>query len=132
MLKLLFCATVSFMSFNCTGLCNDVNVKFLSDQLNNKSVDIGMIQETWLSEDRENILSSVNANYMFCAQSGMDTRRDIMKGRPYGGVAIMWHKRIAGTILPSKSNSNRMCAVIMKPSDQFKILIVCVYICPVT
>ena len=75
--KLFFCVTVSFMSFNCTGLCYDVNVKFISDQLHNKSVDIGMIHITQ---------------------------------ETCGGVAIMWHKRIAGTILPSKSNSNRMCS----------------------
>ena len=37
----------------------------------------------------------------------------LRKGRPYGGVVLMWHKRMQGWISPLVTGSSRLAAVMM-------------------
>ena len=36
-------------------------------------------------------LRNISSDYQFHSKSGIDERQSIMQGRPYGGVAVMWH-----------------------------------------
>ncbi len=42
--------------------------------------------------------------------SGMDSS-DLLKGRPYGGCAILWRKSLLANISPIESENRRFCAV---------------------
>jgi exonuclease III len=60
-------------------LCNSLNVDFI------------LLQEHWLSSVDMSKLHELSADYMCYGVSAMDTvlSENILKGRPYGGVAIM-------------------------------------------
>lgn len=47
-------------------------------------------------------------------------------GRPYGGVALLWHKRIEGSISSVSTSSDRIVAVRVR-SNYGSILVVAVY-----
>ena len=50
----------------------------------------------------------------------------VTRGRPHGGVAIVWNKRIQCKVSPVELKSKRMCAVTIDLEDKV-ILLVCVY-----
>ena len=39
------------------------------------------------------------------------------RGRPYGGVAVLWRHNLAMSFVPIKTNSQRICAVHVKSND---------------
>ena len=86
------CFLVRVLSYNPTGLISEVKREYVKNLLDSYDIDILFLQETWLSSERECLLSAVHSNYMFSAQSGMDSRSHLCVGRPHGGVAIMWKK----------------------------------------
>ena len=73
-------------SFNCRGL------KSSSDDLKKlfKSTDILAIQEHWLNPAEFWLFNQVGSNVSFSAVSPME-RNKIYSGRPFGGVALLWH-----------------------------------------
>ena len=62
------------LSYNPTGLISEVKREYVKNLLDSYDIDILFLQETWLSSKRECLLSDVHSNYMFSAQSGMDSR----------------------------------------------------------
>ena len=42
----------------------------------------------------------------------------ILSGRPYGGVALLWHKRYDHLIAPVKTASERMVAVRLRSCSE--------------
>lgn len=87
---------VSFCSFNLHGFDN--SKAYLNVLL--KTHDVTFVQEHWLTND--NLLKLYNLNYEFVAygKSAMDEKcsSGILKGRPFGGVAVMWNKKLDNVI----------------------------------
>ena len=112
----------SFCTYNCNGL-GPGKINYLQQLC--KSHSFVLIQEHWKYSDElpllENSLCGVNIHGV----SGMPSDAHI-KGRPYGGCAILWHKRMLGSITPVPSNNNRLCCVLYE-DNKCKILIFCVY-----
>ena len=50
----------------------------------------------------------------------------ILRGRPRGGAAIVWHSRVHQNVTPVPCDSNRLCAVTVDVGAD-KLLLVCVY-----
>ena len=65
----------------------------MANLLDVHQVDILLIQECWLLPSNMQRLGDIHADYLFHGKSGMrDT--ELLVGRPYGGVAILWHKKL--------------------------------------
>ena len=41
----------------------------------------------------------------------MDLRKDVLVGRPYGGVDILWRKSLSHLVKPINLNHNRLNAI---------------------
>ena len=76
------------VSFNCNGVKNKIPViKSLCDHS-----DVVFLQETWLKEDELNFLNNVHSNFDSFSLSSMNIHDNILIGRPYGGISIMWNR----------------------------------------
>ena len=78
-------------SFNCNGiksklpiitkLCETASVVFL--------------QETWLCPNELNLLDNVHNQFNSFSLSSVNIQDNVLVGRPYGGISILWHKSYA-------------------------------------
>ena len=93
--------------------------------LDKHNIDILFIQETWLLPSNLYKLADIHKDYLFHGQSGIvDT--ELLQGRPYGGVAILWHKKLAGNIVKIKDcGSKRICAVKLCCKQKNILLVSC-------
>ena len=108
-------------TYNCEGIKN--SEKYISTL---KDYDIICVQETWVQEHEVNQLSSINSGYMAVSVSGIDNT-NILQGRPYGGVCIMYRNELSSRCESVKLDTRRACSVKLSVNDNFKLLIVCVY-----
>ena len=79
-------------TYNCSGLRS--NMQYLHEFLDKHHPKILCLQETWLLKCNLKKLSEIHPDYMFHGFSAMDSDKNIISGRPYGGVALLWHKSI--------------------------------------
>ena len=112
------------MSFNPTGL-GLTKTDYINDLLTHHKVDILFLQETWLSKGTMNRLNNINADYNCSGVSGMDETQ-LLSGRPYGGLAILWRKSISQHIKQVKHPSKRIMAMTLCYNDS-KCLLINVY-----
>jgi hypothetical protein len=63
-------------------LCNDDDIVFL--------------QETWLISHELHSLSTLDDRFYAKGTSAVDTSIDVLRGRPHGGIAILWRKSLGG------------------------------------
>ena len=82
---------LNIASFNCQGVKNILpNIA----ELCNKS-HIVFLQETWLSPYELNMLNDVHVKFNSFSISSINTHDNILIGRPYGGISILWDKAIS-------------------------------------
>jgi len=89
------------------------------------SCDILFLQEHWLADGQLACLTSLSADHVAVGISGFDDS-DVLRGRPYGGCAIIWRRTLNFKISPVVTNSRRVCATLFESGD-IKLLCVCVY-----
>ena len=89
------------------GLRNSAD--YLNDTIQQEKPDIICLQETWHMKNACDYFGNLHDDYLFVEQSGMNYRENILAGRPYGGVAILYRKAIGKAIKVDISNK-RMCA----------------------
>jgi len=101
--------TLHFMSFNCRGYNESIRAYILYLLT---SCDILFIQEHWLSDSQLSIFNSINPDFVSCGVScfGND---DVLRGRPFGGCAFLWHKSINAVFCVLYTNSRRVCSVLI-------------------
>ena len=114
----------------CTLNCEGVNRSsaYMSQLLNNDNVDFLCLQETWLLNCNMEKLSSIHDNYLFAGVSGIDSNKDILVGRPYGGVAILYNKMYANYVTVLKTGSRRLCAIKLCLPSGFSCILISVYL----
>ena len=98
-----------FASYNCTGLGEE---KMDYSQLITKSFDIDILslQEHWLLTDNLVKFNFMCDRYMYHGISGVEEEnQNIIQGRPYGGVAIMWKKSLFHILKPMNNKPFRSC-----------------------
>jgi hypothetical protein len=78
------------MSFNYRGY-NESKRAYILHLLS--LCDILFIQEHWLSDSQLSIFNSINSDFVSCGVSGFGND-DVLRGRPFGGCAILWRKDI--------------------------------------
>ena len=95
-------------SLNCEGIRRSSN--YICDILKSTSCDILCLQETWTMDSNLEHFS----DYLFTCISGFDHTVNIIKGRPYGGVAIFYKKSTSNVITHIKSSNRRVCGINLK------------------
>ena len=103
---------------------NDSKKLFIKELLT--KTDILFLQEFWLLESTLHKLQTLPSDFLCAAISGVEPG-EILKGRPYGGAAILWNKSLNADVKPLKTNSKRICAVKLNTAE-ISIIIICVYL----
>jgi len=116
---------LTLCSFNMFGFRNGANI--LKEICG--SHILAAVQEHWLREDEFDKLALIHHDFTFYAASGMKqaAANAILKGRPYGGVAFLWHKSINGFIVPISSSPDGRCIVIQMRFGNMEFLLFNVY-----
>ena len=76
------------------------------------SNNIIFLQETWLASDELQLLSTMHDQFYSQGVSAMDVRDGICRGRPYGGLAVMWRKSLGGCEVIDMPTPRIMCLQI--------------------
>lgn len=78
----------SIVTFNCKNIKRSMNcVRELC-----RRADIVALQETWLFPDNLAFLGTIDENFEYVATSAIDTTAGPVRGRPYGGCAILYRR----------------------------------------
>lgn len=111
-----------FASYNCHSFKNSIgDVRGLC-----KVSSVVCLQETWLLDHDIPLLGTVSSDFEYTGNSAVDTSTGILRGRPYGGVAILYQKGIFDAISVLQCNSARLAAIKVKTGER-SILIFSVY-----
>ena len=68
---------------------------------------------------------------MYIAVSAMDSCDQALKGRPYGGSAIIYWAKLASAISVCATHSDRFCAIVSDLPCGKKLLVIFVYLPPI-
>ena len=109
-------------SYNCNGFSS--NSQYASKLLS--QVDVLLLQEHWLYTENLSLLLDLDDYCNFHAVCGMNDSQEVIRGRPYGGVAIIWKNQFDKYIEIIPSESKRVCAILIE-LEQVKCVIVNVY-----
>ncbi|KOB66381.1 reverse transcriptase, partial [Operophtera brumata] len=80
----------TFVSFNCKSVKR--NIDFVRTLC--QSADIVALQETWLLPHDISLLGTIDQDFAYTGKSAVDTSAGMLRGRPYGGLAILWRKSV--------------------------------------
>ena len=90
-----------------------------------KDLDFLFIQEHWLHSEQISSIQKTFPDMCIHGVSGMD-ESELLQGRPYGGLAILWKQSLTAQVCPVTTSSRRLCAVSVK-NDDFHVLLCNVY-----
>ena len=124
--------SLNVMTFNSTGL-GESKRQFIKELLDDHKPELMFLQETWLLTSNLATLGSIHESYLFCGTSAVP-EGSLVKGRPFGGVAVLWRKDIAESVTVVKNiNCARICSVELKGKlhgNERDFILINVY-CPV-
>lgn len=109
-------------SYNCK------NVKRSIDDVRSlcRTCDIVCLQETWLLPDDIPFISTIDNGFGYTGKSAVNTSAGILRGRPYGGVAILWRHSIFPNVSVLPCDNPRICAVKIMTCDRV-LLVISIY-----
>ncbi len=111
-------------SFNCHSLKSSGDaVRDLCDKC-----DIVLLQETWLNRDELSVLNNIHPDCYGMGTSAIDIESDILVGRPYGGLAILWKRKIAHEIKIVQYNDSRLLGLECQNSTGAKLFVLNAYL----
>ena len=90
--------------------------------------DIIFLQETWVTDDELTELMCRHVDFYADGVSSMTPDREILSGRPFGGLGIMWRKSLGSCITIEKYDDHRLMAVQFD-NGSCTLLAVNIYIC---
>ena len=73
--------------------------------------DVLLLQETCLHEQDLSILAGIHADFYSLGLSSMDLTVGIFRGRPYGGLVILWRKSLGSLCSVSLMNDSGIMAL---------------------
>ena len=117
---------IRIASYNSTGL-SDLKIEYVQNFIAKNNIDIMFLQETWLLPTNIQRLGLIHKDYQYCAVSGVRDN-ELLRGRPYGGAAIMWHNSLTKYVTRLREiRSKRLCGVILD-SGKSKLLMLNCYL----
>ena len=116
-------SNLSLVTYNSHGL-GAGRVEYINSLVD--KYDFVFLQEHWLHEEEiDQVFSNRFPNCKAHAVSGME-RGILIRGRPYGGIAILWKQSIKHSVTASSVISRRFCAIVVE-FENMKILMCSVY-----
>ena len=109
-------------TYNIRGF-NSTKVKYINDLLEIST--FVFLQEVWLNDQQISELSNYFPGYNVHGVSAIDGSV-LLKGRPKGGVAVIYPDSLGDKVSFIKTKSNRLCSISLK-QDQLDIYLFCVY-----
>ncbi|CAK1582534.1 unnamed protein product [Parnassius mnemosyne] len=91
-----------------------------------QKVDIVALQETWLLPFDIPYLAKIHQDFEYTGKSAVNISEGILKGRPYGGVAILWRKGTFESVTVINCANVRLAAIKVSLGDRY-FLVFCVY-----
>ena len=88
--------------------------------------DLILIQESWLYPDELSYVSNLSGEFSSFSLSSMSIENKLIRGRPHGGISIMWRKTISHGVKIIQYDDDRILGIELKTGG-FIILILCVY-----
>ncbi|XP_073959129.1 uncharacterized protein [Choristoneura fumiferana] len=111
-----------FASFNCKNVKRSIDtVKKLC-----LTCDIVALQETWLLPDDIPYLSMIDDKFSATGTSAVDMSAGMLRGRPYGGVGLLWRSAAFQSVSVVRCDNPRVCAIKIVTNDR-PIIVVSVY-----
>ena len=87
------------------------------------------VSEHWLHQNRLTILDEISdSHHVFSRASNHSPSEKFGTHRGQGGVAIFWHKDLAGVSTIANLRHDRMCAIRVQPKSGHTLIIVSVYL----
>ena len=112
-------------SFNCKHFNGPFKAEYVSSLM--MKCDFLCLQEHHLFESEFFKFEGLSQpSVMYTATSAMDPRT-FVRGRKYGGTAILWKGNLQWTVTPIKTVSKRLAALIVTLPNDNNLLIYCVY-----
>lgn len=109
---------VKIYSFNCKSVTRSVDsVKSLC-----RTADFVCLQETWLMPHDIPFLGTIDSDFAFTGKSAVDTSKGLLRGRPYGGVAILWRKSVFRNVTVVDCNSDRISAIKVQTMSRYFLM----------
>ncbi|XP_063365982.1 uncharacterized protein LOC134654471 [Cydia amplana] len=110
------------LSFNCKSIKRSVDfIKACCE-----TCDIIALQETWLLPHDLPYLGSIHEGFGHAGTSAVDTAAGILRGRPHGGVALLWRKDICQSVSIIECDSPRLVCIKVTTGGR-QLLIMSVY-----
>lgn len=88
--------------------------------------DVIALQETWLLPHDLAFLGNIDDRFAATGTSAVDTSAGVLRGRPYGGVGLLWRKDRFPNVLVVSCKSVRLAAIKVL-SNNLPVLIFSVY-----
>jgi exonuclease III len=87
------------------------------------------IQEHWLDNNSISKRGMINDEFSYFGVSGMTEclSTGLMTGRPFGGVAFLWHKAIADNVNIISYDDEGCCLALSVYIDTYTLLLITVY-----
>ncbi|XP_063635034.1 uncharacterized protein LOC134805719 [Cydia splendana] len=116
-------SSYTFASFNCKSVKRSVDgIRELC-----RTCDLIALQETWILPDDLPYLSTIDDGFGYTGTSAVDTSVGILRGRPFGGVALLWKTSVFRNVSSViKCDNNRVCAIKIETADR-PIIVMSVY-----
>ena len=83
--------------------------------------DVVFLQETWLASDELHLLASLDDRFYGQGVSAMDAGNKLLRGRPHGGLGILWRKTLVGCKIINLPNPRIMSMHIDNIQNSMKI-----------
>ena len=111
-----------FTTFNCKSVKRSINgIRELC-----KTCDLVALQETWLLPSDISFLSSIDEEFSCTGTSAVDMSSGMLRGRPHGGLGILWRQKVFPNVIVVPCNNPRICAIRVVLPER-SILVVNVY-----
>jgi len=92
---------LSVVTYNCRGLTASLHdIEQLCAMYH-----IIFLQETWLAKQTLDKLTDISDNHFSWGTAEVDYTKGITSGRPYGGTAILWNKKLNAKIFMNQDQS---------------------------
>lgn len=112
------------ISLNCEGGSRNKNcIKYI---LETESPDFLCIQESWLLDNRLSEIESLDRSYLTKGKSGVDPEKQIIIGRPQGGLITMYKSSFQNAVNVIPCSSRRLYVVKLNINNE-NVLIANVY-----
>ena len=114
--------SLRLQSFNCKNLKSSLpEIKSLCH-----NSDIVLLQETWLAPN-DLMLNEIHPDFYGKGVSAIEIESSVLRGRAYGGIAILWRKALSSISSPLLFDDTRIMGIEIR--THVKVVIQCLYAC---